>query len=161
GHSPFWLDGEYCGQPPLFVQEAPLFYPPTAPLLLTGAPVHRLSDLFSLFHYWLAGFAVFLLVRELTGGSAAPGLFGGAAWMRSSRMVQPAIWPNAVAASALVPLVLYGVARIGRGARRSGVLWTAIAGGLAIDTARPQVLIAAAPILAGVGIALVATAVER
>ncbi len=160
GTSPFWLDGEYCGHPPLFHQEAPLFYPLTAPLLLTGAPVHRLSDAFSLFHYWLAGIAVFLLVRELTG-SAPAGLFGGAAWMLSSRMVQTALWSNAVAVSALVPLVLYGVARIGRGARRSGVLWTAIAGGLALAAARPHVLLAAAPIVAGVGVALVATAPDR
>src|SRR4030095_15847149 len=76
GQSPFWLDGEYCGPPPLFHQGGPLFYPPTIPLLRTGAPVHRLADLFSLFHYGLAGLAAFLLVRELTGRADA-GFFGG------------------------------------------------------------------------------------
>lgn len=151
GESPFWLDGEYCGHPTLFHQEAPLFYPPTAPLLLSGAPVHCLADLFSLFHYWLAGLAAFLLVRELSG-SAAAGAFGGVAWMLSARMVQTAIWPNAVAVSALVPLGLYGLARIARGARRSGVVWAAVAGGLALDAARPHVLVAAAPL----GLCLVA-----
>ena len=44
GESPFWLDGIYMGHPVLFPQEAPLFYPLTAPLLLTGAPVHRPVD---------------------------------------------------------------------------------------------------------------------
>ncbi|MEP6995862.1 MAG: hypothetical protein ABI968_15165, partial [Acidobacteriota bacterium] len=111
GQSPFWLDGEYCGQPPLFHQEAPLFYPPTVPLLLTGAPVHRLADVFSLFHFWLAGFAAFLLLRDQTR-SAGASLFGGVAWMLSARMIQSAIWPNAVAVSALVPLVLLGILRI-------------------------------------------------
>src|SRR5688500_7130065 len=60
GESPFWLDGFYCRHPLLFHQEAPLFYPLTLPLLRTGAPAHRLSDLFSLVHFWLAGFATFL-----------------------------------------------------------------------------------------------------
>jgi hypothetical protein len=160
GESPFWLDGEYCGQPALFIQEAPLFYPPTVPLLLTGAPVARLADLFSLFHYWLAGFAVFLLLRELTGRAAA-GYFGGVAWMLSARMVQSAIWPNAVAASALVPLGLYGLVRIARGSRRAGVLWAAAAGGLALLAARPQVLLAAAPIVACLAAALWWTAARR
>ena len=34
GESPFWLDGIFMGHPFLFTQEAPLFYPLTAPLLL-------------------------------------------------------------------------------------------------------------------------------
>jgi hypothetical protein len=96
GESPFWIDGQYCGHPLLFTQEAPLFYPLTAPLLLTGAPVHRLADLFSLFHFWLAGFAAFLLLEDLEAGSL-PALFGGVAWMLSARLLQSAIWPNAVA----------------------------------------------------------------
>jgi len=160
GESPFWLDGEYCGHPPLFHQEAPLFYPPTVPLLLTGAPVHRLADLFSLAHYWLAGFAAFLLLRRLTGRPAAA-VFGGVAWMLSARMVQSALWPNAVAVSALVPLGLYGLALIAGGSRRAGVLWSASAGGLALLAARPHVLLAAAPLVGCFATAFVARAVDR
>lgn len=160
GESPFWLDGEYCGHPALFHQEAPLFYPPTAPLLLTGAPVHRLSDLFTLGHLWLAGAAAFLLVNELSGSLPAA-LFGGLAWMLSSRMVQSAIWPNAVAVSALVPLGLWGLARIAKGRRRSGILVAAAAGGLALDAARPHVLLAAAPFAIGLAAALVVRAANR
>jgi hypothetical protein len=149
GASPFWLDGEYCGQPSLFVQEAPLFYPPMVPLLATGASVHRLADVFLLFHYWLAGLAAFLFVRDETGQWLA-GLFGGIAWMLSARMIQSATWPNAVAVCALLPLLLLGLSRIGRGRSRSGVLLAAFSGGLALLAARPHVLLAAAPVLAAV-----------
>ncbi len=160
GDSPFWIDGEYCGQPPLFTQEAPLFYPLTVPLLWTGAPVSRLADLFSLFHFWLAGFAAFLLLRDLTR-SASAALFGGVAWMLSARMVQSALWPNAMAVSALLPLLLLGVLWIARGQRRSGVLTLGVVGGLALLASRPQALLAAAPILLSVSIAAILNAPRR
>ncbi|HEY1250379.1 MAG TPA: YfhO family protein [Thermoanaerobaculia bacterium] len=154
GESPFWIEGEYCGQPSLFIQEAPLFYPLTAPLLWTGAPVHRLADLFTLFHLWLAALAAFLLVREVTGRAAA-GAFAGAAWMLSARTIQSAIWPNAVSVAALLTFLLYGLVLVARGFRRSGVLVTAVAGGLALCASRPQSLVALAPLLAIVAAALV------
>ena len=147
GDSPFWIDGEYCGHPLLFTQEAPIFYPLLAPLLASGAPVARAADLFSLFHFWLAGFAAFLLLRGLEA-SGVPALFGGVAWMLSARMVQTAIWPNAVAVCALLPLILLGVVRLARGRRAAGVALTAVSAGLALLAARPHVLVAAAPLLA-------------
>ena len=146
GESPFWIDGEYCGHPLLFHQEAPVFYPLTVPLLLTGSPVHRLADLFSLFHFWLAGFAAFLLLEEL-GTDRISALFGGVAWMLSARLLQSAIWPNAVAVLALLPLLLQGITRIAKGWRRSGVILAAVAGALALLASRPQALLAAAPLL--------------
>ena len=154
GTSPFWIVEEYCGHPQLLVQEAPLLYPMTVPLLLTGEPAHRLADLFSLFHLWLAGFAAYLLVRDVTSSQPAA-LFGGVAWMLSARVIQSVLWPNAVAVSALVPLVLLGIVRIGRGRRRSGVLFVAISGGLAFLAFRPQVLIGAAPLVLAVAVAAV------
>ncbi len=157
GESPFWIDGEYCGHPLLFHQEAPLFYPLTAPLLATGAPVARLADLFSLFHFWLAGFGAYLLLRDLAADEISS-LFGGVAWMLSARMVQSAIWPNAVAGSALLPFLLLGIFRIGDGRRRSGVVCTAISGALALLAARPHVLLGAAPILLAASAAAVWTA---
>ena len=146
GQSPYWIDGEHCGHPALLRQEVALFYPLTAPLLATGAPAHRLADLFSLFHFWLAGFAAFLLLQYLAADGLSS-LFGGVAWMLSARMVQSAIWPNAVAASALLPLLLLGLLRIGRGERRSGVLYVSISGGLAVLVFRPQILVGAVPLL--------------
>jgi hypothetical protein len=158
--SPFWLDGEYAGQPLLFHQEAPVLYPPTVPLLLTGIPVHRLSDLFTLGHLWLAGFAVYLLVQALTG-TFASAIFGGTAWMLSARMVQTTIWPNAVAVSALVPLVLLAFIRVARGQRRSGIALGSLAGGLALLAARPHVLLAAVPLLLAFAVATVLHAPSR
>lgn len=160
GESPFWIEGEYCGHPALLRQEVALFYPLTIPLLLTGAPANRLSDLFSLFHFWLAGFAAYLLLRDVTTSNRA-GLFGGVAWMLSARQVQSALWPNALAVSALLPLLLLGVLRIGRGQRRSGILFASISGGLALLAFRPQVLVGATPALLAVAIAAVGTAASR
>ena len=160
GDSPFWIDGEWCGHPPLFHQEAPIFYPLTVPLLATDAPVMRLADLFALFHFWLAGFAAFLFLRDTTGDARAA-LFGGVAWMLSTRMVQSALWPNAVGAGAYLPLILWGIVRIGRGHARSGVLLAAISGGLALLLARPHVLLAAAPLLAAVAAWAIAAAPRR
>jgi hypothetical protein len=154
GESPYWIDGQYCGNPLLFHQEAPLFYPLTVPLLLTGAPAYRLTDVFSLFHFWLAGLAAYLLLRDL-GTDSGSALFGGVAWMICARMVQSAIWPNAVAALALLPLVLIGIFRIARGRRRSGIVVTALSGGLCLLTARPQVIVGSVPLL----VAAVATAI--
>jgi len=160
GDAPFWIDGEYCGHPLLFHQEAPVFYPPTVPLLLTGAPVERLSDLFSLFHYWLAGFGAYLLLRDLEADDFSS-LFGAVAWMLSARLVQSAIWPNAVAVSALLPPLLLGIFRIARGRSRSGVVISAVSGGLAILAARPHVLLGAAPLFAAVAVAAVFLSARR
>jgi hypothetical protein len=146
GESPFWMPGQYCGHPTLLLQETPLLYPLTIPLLATGGPAHRLADLYSLFHFWLAGFAMFLLARGV-GTDFFSGLFCGVAWMLSARLVQSALWPNAVAVSALLPLLLLGVFRIARGERRPGVLLAATSGGLALLAFRPHVLVGAAPLL--------------
>jgi hypothetical protein len=154
GESPWWVEGQYCGNPLLFHQEAPLFYPLTTPLLLTGGQPHRLADLFSLFHFWLAGFATFLLLCD-RGCGAPAALFGGVAWMLCGRMIQSSIWPNAVAVQALLPLLLLGMFRIGEGRRRSGILWASISGGLCLLAARPQSLTGAAPLFVSVGLALV------
>jgi hypothetical protein len=160
GESPFWIDGEFCGHPLLFHQEAPVFYPLTVPLLLTGAPVARLADLFSLFHFWLAGYAAFLLLEELRTDRVSA-LFGGVAWMLSARLLQSAIWPNAVAVSGLLPLLLLGIARIARGRRRSGVILAAGTGALAILASRPQTLLAAAPLLCAATAAFLLKAPRR
>ena len=146
GASPFWLDGIYMGHPLAFHQEAPVFYPPTVPLLLTGAPVHRLADVFSLAHLWLAGLGAFLLVRHLTRARIAP-LFGGLAYMLSARTLQSVIWPNAVAVTSLLPFLLLGIAWIAGDRRRAGILLTAASGGLALLAARPHSLLGAAPAL--------------
>jgi len=134
------------GHPLAFTQEAPVFYPLIAPLLLTGAPVHRLADAFSLAHLWLAGLGGFFLVRFLTNARIAP-LFGGLAYMLSARTLQSVMWPNAVAVAALLPFLLLGIGWLAVERRRAGLLLTAVSGGLALLAARPQNLLGAAPTL--------------
>ena len=89
GESPFWLDGQYAGNPLLYHQEAPLFYPPTIPLLLTGGPAYRLADLFSLFHFLLAGLLAARLVKEETGHSGAAALGGVALMLDTDGSLRP------------------------------------------------------------------------
>lgn len=152
GDSPFWLDGIYMGHPFLFHQEAPLFYPLTAPLLLTGAPVHRLADLFSLLHVVLAGLSAYLFVRALTRNASAA-VFGGIAWMLSARTVQGVTWPNAVAVTAWVPLLLLALLKLSRGERRAGLVLGSLSGGLVLLLSRPQSLLGVLPALLAFAIA--------
>jgi hypothetical protein len=132
----------------------------TIPLLATGGEAHRLADLFSLFHFWLAGFAMFLLARGV-GTDFFSGLFCGVAWMLSARLVQSALWPNAVAVSALLPFLLLGLIRIGRGEHRSGVVLAALSGGLALLAFRPHVLVGAVPLLLASSVAAFVASVRR
>jgi hypothetical protein len=105
-----------------------------------------LSDLFTLFHFWLAGFAAFLLLRELECDPLSA-LFGGVAWMLSARLIQSSLWPNAVTVLALLPLLMLGILRTCRGYRRSGLVWVSVVGGLCILASRPQVIVSALPLL--------------
>ena len=159
GVSPFWLDGEFTGHPFLYHQEAPLFYPLTLPLLLTGAPPHRLIDAFSLFHLWLAGLAAFWLVEDRTRDRAAA-LVGAVAYMLSMRTLGSSIWPNAVAVTAYVPLLLLGLLWTGEG-ERQGPFLTAAAAGLMLLLARPQAVWGAAPLILSISAYAVAASSDR
>lgn len=162
GDSPFWLAGQYCGHPLLFTQEVPLFYPLAPLLLLSGLPAHRLTDVFTLFHFWLAGVSAFLLVRDLTGRHVGASLFAAIAWMLSARALQSSIWPSSVATMALLPLCVLGLSRLGRPrCRVSGAGTLAIAGGLSILTWRVQSLWSSLPLLATIAIATVLRSRDR
>ena len=93
GESPFWIDGQYCGNPLLSHQEAPPFYPLTAALLLTDAPAHRASDLFRSFISGWRGSPPFFSCAA-SGASSPPRSSG--AWLGCSRhaWLQSAIWPR-------------------------------------------------------------------
>jgi hypothetical protein len=107
GQAPVWLDGEYCGHPALFHQEAPLFYPLTVP---SFGPARRAPAGRSLhpLHLWLAGFAMFLFVRKLTNQPAAALSSAGSpgrsrpGWFRARSLSAVAVL------SALLPLLLLG-----------------------------------------------------
>lgn len=162
GGAPYWLSGQYCGNPLLFTQEVPLFYPLTPILLLSGLPAHRLTDIFTLFHFWLAGVAAFMLVRERTEGHLGASVFAAIGWMLSARMLQSSIWPSSVATMALLPLCVLGLSRLGHpGSRASGVAWTALAGALSILTWRVQSLWGSVPLLATIAVGVVLSCRDR
>jgi len=151
GKSPFWLDGLFMGSPLLFTQEAPLFYPLTTPLLLTGGEVHRLADVFSLFHLWLAGVTAFALLWRLTSSWPAS-LFGGVGWMLAARTVQAVMWPRSVAVTALVPALALGLIALGESGRRAGIATVSVSLGLILLASRPHSLLGAGLALVAVGI---------
>lgn len=162
GGSPFWLSGQYCGHPLLFTQEVPLFYPLTPVLLLSGLPAHRLTDVFTLFHFWLAGVSAFVLVRERTEGHLGASVFAAIGWMLSARTLQSSIWPSSVATMALLPLIVLGLSRLGQPERRaSGVAWTAFAGALSLLTWRVQSLWGSVPLLATIAVGVVLSCRDR
>ncbi len=162
GESPFWQAGQYCGHPLQFTQEVPLFYPLTSLLLLSGLPVHRLTDAFTLLHFWIAGVSAFLLVRDLTARHVGASLFAAMGWMLSARTLQSSIWPSSVATMALLPLCVLGLWRLGRPeSRTSGAGFLAIAGGLSILTWRVQSLWGSVPLLATIAVATILRSRDR
>jgi hypothetical protein len=105
GRFPFWSPFSFAGTPTLGTYYGIGFYPPRVAAALVVPPIW-VHDLLTMFHVWLAGFALFLLLRRL-GTSWWAAVFGGATWMFC-----PAWWgilllePTGVSA-ALLPLVLW------------------------------------------------------
>lgn len=160
GEAPFWVDGQYAGTPLLYHQEAPILHPLTVPLLLSGLAPHRAADTYTLVHFLLAGLFAYSLCWDLTR-RRIPSLVAGVAWMLGARTLQSAIWPNAVGAAAYLPLLVQGLLRIGRGERRSGLILTAVSGGLLGLNARPHSVIGALPLIVATSVAAVWNATHR
>lgn len=160
GEAPFWIDGQYCGTPLLYHQEAPLLHPLTVPLLLSGLAPHRAADTYTLVHFLLAGLFAYALCWDLTR-RRIPSLVAGVAWMLGARTLQSAIWPNAVGAAAYLPLLVQGLLRIGRGERRSGIFLAAVSGGLLGLNARPHSVVGALPLILATAVAAVWTATQK
>ena len=158
--APFWLDGEYAGNPLLYHQEAPLFHPVAAALLFSSLAPQRAADAYALVHFLLAGLLAYALCWDLTRRRVAS-LVAGAAWMLGARTIQSAIWPNAVGAAAYLPLLVLGLLRIGKGARRSGIFLVAVAGGLLGLNARPHSVVGSLPLIGAVAALAVWRATSR
>ena len=146
GEAPFWIDGQFCGTPLLYTQEAPLLHPLAAVLLLSSLAPNRAADVYTLVHFLLAGLFAYALCWDLTR-RRIPSLVAGVAWMLGARTLQSAIWPNAVGAAAYLPLLVQGLLRIGRGERRGGLVLAAVAGGLLGLNARPHSVVGALPLI--------------
>jgi len=160
GEAPFWIDGEFCGTPLLYHQEAPLLHPLAAALLLSSLAPHRAADAYTLVHFLLAGLFAYGLCWDLTRRQI-PSLVAGIAWMLGARTLQSAIWPNAVGAAAYLPLLVQGLLRIGRGERRSGLVLAAVSGGLLGLNARPHSVVGALPLIVATAVAAVRNASHR
>jgi hypothetical protein len=109
GTFPYWSDYSFGGGPTLGTVYGVSFYPPrvAASLVVSPSWVH---DLLVIFHVWLAGAAMFLLVRRL-GCSWIAGLLAGVAWMFSPSWFGLALLEGSAILAGLLPLCLWLVHR--------------------------------------------------
>lgn len=117
GTFPYWSDYSFGGGPTLGTVYGVSFYPPRvlASLILSPSWVH---DFLVMFHVWLAGVAMFLLIRRL-GASWIAALLAGVAWMFSPSWFGLALLEGSAILAALLPLCLWLVHRavVGRSVR--------------------------------------------
>jgi LPXTG-motif cell wall-anchored protein len=109
GEFPFWSPYSFSGGPTLGTVYGSGFYPPRLLLSTVLAPI-QIHDLFLMLHVWLAGMAVFLLVRRMDGSFVA-GLLAGVGWMFCPAWFGVAILEGAAVLAALLPLALWSVHR--------------------------------------------------
>jgi hypothetical protein len=105
GVFPYWSPYSFSGGPTLGTFYGIGFYPPrfAASLLVPPIWVH---DLIVVFHVWLAGFAMFLLLRRI-GGSWLAAVFGGVAWMFCPAWFSLALLEGSAILAATLPLALW------------------------------------------------------
>ncbi len=135
GEWPWWTPNIRAGYPLHANGEASLLYPLALPFGL-ALPAHRAVDLFVVLHLAALGIFTYRYLCEIE----VPPLLafvGGVTFSLSGRMVASAIWPNAVAASCFLPLLLLGIERCRRTGSR-GPLIVAAAVGLGLLAGRPQ-----------------------
>ena len=105
GEFPFWSPYSFGGGPTLGTVYGGGFYPPRFALSFVLAPI-QIHDLLLIFHVWLAGFALFLLMRRLQASWLAA-VLGGVAWMACPAWFAIALLGGAGALAALMPLALW------------------------------------------------------
>jgi hypothetical protein len=135
GEWPWWTPNIRAGYPLHANGEASLLYPLTLPFGL-ALPAHRAVDSFVLLHLAALGVFTYRYLREIEVPPLLA-LAGGAAFSLSGRMVASTIWPNAVAASCFLPLLLLGIEQCRKPGAR-GVLVVSAAIGLGLLAGRPQ-----------------------
>jgi len=135
GEWPWWTPNIRAGYPLHANGEASLLYPLALPLGL-ALPAHRAVDVFVILHLAALGVLTYRYLIEIEV-PPVPAMVGGVAFSLSGRMVASTIWPNAVAASCYLPLVLIGIERCRRPGSR-GVLFVAAAVALGLLAGRPQ-----------------------
>jgi hypothetical protein len=157
GEWPWWTPNIRAGYPLHANGEASLLYPLTLPFGL-ALPAHRAIDHFVVLHLIALGVFTYHYLRELEVPPLLASV-GGVAFSLSGRMVASTIWPNAVAASCFLPLLLLGIEWCRKPGTR-GVLAVAAAIGLGLLAGRPQRFVPAL-VFAGAYTAMIALHMGR
>jgi len=128
-----WTEGLYSGHAVAADPQSLTWYPVLHLFRLLGLGWNA----FMVAPYVLASAACFLLVRRLTGSTAA-GVFSGFVFGFSGPMLGNMGHFNQLHAIAWVPLVVYGLQRVREGLHRSGAAVTAVAVAMMWLAGHPQ-----------------------
>ena len=134
---PLWNPYNNCGIP-FSAQWAPLvFYPPSLIYLLLPLPVSL--GYFTFAHLYLAGIAMYFLVRRWTG-SNFPAAVGGMAFGLNGIAFHSLMWPHTMATLAWMPLVVLTVERAWREGGK-GIFFAALTGAMQMLTGSPEAIL--------------------
>jgi hypothetical protein len=137
GEIPHWNPYSYCGVPFLAQWNTLVLYPGSLVYLLLPLPWSL--NLFCLLHVYIGGVGMYLLVRRWTGNNFS-GCVAAVAFMFCGLSQNCLMWPNNIAALALLPWVWNAVER---GCLQGGrwLLLGVIAGSLQMLTGAPEIIL--------------------
>jgi hypothetical protein len=137
GELPLWNPLNHCGLPFLAQWNTLTLYP--GALLYLLPPLPWSLGLFMLVHLWLGGLGAYALARRWTGHELAAAV-AGVAYAFHGLVQQSLMWPNNLAALALLPWVVLTAERATReGGRRLVV--AALVGAMQMLTGAPEVIL--------------------
>jgi predicted membrane protein len=117
GTPPLWLPNIFSGTPLLANPQISVLYPPQ--VLFYLAPGPTTNGLVCLFHYVLAGWGAYFLVRRLTGGGVLPALFAAVTFQFGAMLVSRIALTPHLYTTAWIPWMLWACERA---VREHGVL---------------------------------------
>jgi len=137
GELPLWNPLNHCGLPFLAQWNTLALYP--GALLYLLPPLPWSLGLFMLVHLWLGGLGAYAVARRWTGHELAAAV-AGVAYAFHGLVQQSLMWPNNLAAFALLPWVVLTAERAAReGGRRLVV--AALVGAMQMLTGAPEVIL--------------------
>jgi Bacterial membrane protein YfhO len=137
GALPLWNPFNHCGLPFLAQWNTMVLYP--GALLYLLPPLPWSLGLFMLVHLWLGGLGAYAVARRWTGHELAAAV-AGVAYAFHGLVQQSLMWPNNLAAFALLPWVVLTA----EGAMREGgrkLVIAAIVGAMQMLTGAPEVIL--------------------
>ncbi|MBX3729363.1 MAG: hypothetical protein KF858_09280 [Candidatus Sumerlaeia bacterium] len=105
GTLPLWLPNIFSGTPLLANPQISVLYPPQ--LLFYLAPGPLTNGLICLFHYILAGWGAYFLVRRLTAGGVVPALFAAVTFQFGAMLVSRIALTPHLYTTAWIPWMLW------------------------------------------------------